>query len=663
MTLAMRGPDMHPPKPTRWAKSLIVRLIVALFAAILAVIGAPALAQTSSYTNTSTGAINDLTCGTAGILTRTFTVSSSFTLSDVNLGILLSHTYRSDLRITLTSPAGTTVAIMTNVGGSGDNLNDLFDDAAATNISGHNGTSTDSATGAPPYSHSAKPTAALSAFNGQNALGTWTLTICDSAGADTGTFTRADLYLTQVPSTYADLSLTKTVSNATPASGAAISYTLTVRNAAAPSLTATGVTVLDVMPAGFSYTGVTGSGSYNSSTGVWTVGTLAPGATASITISGTVGASSGATIINTAEISASSLADLDSTPDNGVTSEDDYASVSFTVSGTRVAGTPPALVCPAGTTLYDWDLQSWTAGALSGSYVLTNVGTISWSLTNQGTWLNNATYGGLSPAKQTAVTGGIAGATQSLFLYPDFATVSQVQMSTLTLPTAVPGLQFRILDVDYNAGQFADRVKVSGLFNGAAVIPTVTNGTANYVIGNTAYGDQLSADTSSAGNITVTFASPVDTIIIEYGNHALSPANPGGQAIALHDITLCRPQATLQISKTSTVISDPVNGTTNPAMIPGAVVRYCLLVSNPDSATTTAVAVTDTMPANVTFVPGSMASGTSCATATTAEDDNASGGDESDPFGAQFAGSTIVGTASSIGPLSAFALVYQTTVN
>lgn len=642
---------------------LLWRLFSGFVAVLLAALGAPAWAQTSTFSNTSTGAINDLTCGTGGVLTRTFVVGSSFTLSDVNLGILLSHTYRSDLRITLTSPAGTTVAIMTNVGGSGDNLNDLFDDGAATNISAHNGTSTDSATGAPPYSHSARPTVALSAFTGQNSAGTWTLTICDSAGADTGTFTRADLYLTQVPSSYADLSLTKTVSSATPASGGAISYTLTVRNAASPSLTATGVTVLDAMPAGFSYTGVTGAGSYNSGTGVWTVGSLAPGATASITISGTVSASSGATIINTAEITASSLPDIDSTPNNGATGEDDFASVSFTVSGTRVAGTPPTLVCPAGSTLYDWDLQSWTAGSLSGSYALANVGTISWSMTNDGAWLTNATYGGLSPAKQTAVTGGIAGATQSLFLYPDFATISQVQMSTLTLPTAVPALQFRIFDVDYNAGQFADRVKVSGLFNGATVIPTLTNGTANYVIGNTAYGDQLSADTAAAGNIVITFTSPVDTIIIEYGNHSLSPADPGGQAIALHDITMCRPQATLTIAKTSSVISDPVNGTTNPAMIPGAVVQYCLLVSNSGSATTTTIAVTDTLPSNVTYIPGSMVSGPSCAASSTVEDDNASGGDENDPFGGQISGTTIVGTAASLGPTSSFALLYSTTVN
>jgi hypothetical protein len=38
--------------------------------------------------------------------------------------------------------------------------------------------------------------------------------------------------------------------------------------------------------------------------------------------------------------------------------------------------------------------------------------------------------------------------------------------------------------------------------------------------------------------------------------------------------------ATVTISKDSIVVSDPVNGTTNPKRIPGAVVRYCYIVEN-----------------------------------------------------------------------------------
>lgn len=52
--------------------------------------------------------------------------------------------------------------------------------------------------------------------------------------------------------------------------------------------------------------------------------------------------------------------------------------------------------------------------------------------------------------------------------------------------------------------------------------------------------------------------------------------------------------AVLAVSKVSRVVSDPVNGTTNPKAIPGAVVEYCIVVSN--SSTTvdaTSVSVAD----------------------------------------------------------------------
>lgn len=159
-------------------------------------------AQTqTTYSNSTGGAIADLSCNlpVASQLTRTFIVPTAYIVGDVDLGIFLDHTYRSDLRIFLTSPTGTTVSILpwtTNVQ-SGNNLNDLFDDEAATAITSHNGTVNDPLTPAPPpYSHSFRPANPLSAFDGQNASGTWSLRICDAVNADTGNFRRADLFIT-----------------------------------------------------------------------------------------------------------------------------------------------------------------------------------------------------------------------------------------------------------------------------------------------------------------------------------------------------------------------------------------------------------------------------------------------------------------------------------
>src|SRR3546814_3259032 len=100
---------------------------------------------------------------------------------------------------------------------------------------------------------------------------------------------------------------------------------------------------------------------------------LPPGATRTLTISGSVNASAGATVVNSAEISASSAPDSDSTPGNGGAGEDDQANASFTVSGSRMAGAPPALTCPAGSTIFDWDGIAWSAGTTSGRHGLAGI--------------------------------------------------------------------------------------------------------------------------------------------------------------------------------------------------------------------------------------------------------------------------------------------------
>lgn len=626
----------------------------------------PVAAQTTTtYSNTTTGAINNATT-CAAPLVRNFTVAGSFTVGDVDIGMLATHTWRGDIRLTLQSPTGTRVQIVTGDSDSisGDNFNVRLNDSAVLLVN-TDGNTTNHNTTAPPYQNDFRPNAALSAFSGENSAGTWRLEICDIfPSSDNGNFTRADLYLTSVPAIYADLSLTKTVSSAAPATGASISYTLNVTNAAVSPTTATGVTVQDTLPAGFTFTSAAGFGSYNSVTGVWTVGNIPPNTTRSLTINGTVAATAGATIINVAEVSASSVLDFDSTPGNGAAGEDDYAAASFTVAGTRVAGTPPTLVCPVGTTVHDWDGVGWTAGTTSSSHVLAAIGTMNFNIgISGGVFLNNATYGGQSPTRQNVVTGGFTPAQFSIFQIVDMTSQAGSVTSTFTLPTAVPGAQFRLFDIDYAAGQFADRVTVTGTFNGSPVTPVLTNGVSNYVIGNSAYGDGTSADASANGNVVVTFSAPVDTITVEYGNHSLAPANPGQQAIAIHDVSFCRPTANLTIAKTSSVVSDPTNGTTDPKAIPGATMRYCILVTNNGSGTATSINVADTLPATTIFVPGSLRSGSACAAATTVEDDNASGADESDPFGASITGTAVAATAPTLAPGTGFAVAFDVTIN
>jgi uncharacterized repeat protein (TIGR01451 family) len=646
--------------------SAMLRLFALCCAALLAIQPASAQSTTiySNSTDSATDGISDTLTPCTNRFTRTFAVGSSYTVTDVNVGVLMAHTYRGDLNMYLVSPAGTRVQIVNRVGAAADNFNALLDDEAASAVSNYTANAAATAgTGVPPYADTFIPSAALTAFDGQNSSGTWTLEICDAAAQDTGTFFQADLYLSQAPTNYADLSLTKSVSDAAPTAGAAISYTLTIANAATSPLTANSVVVRDLLPSGATFVSYSGNGTYDPASGDWAVGTLAPGATKTLTINVTVAATSGATVTNTAEIYSSSVVDSDSTPNNGANGEDDYAARSFTVSGARIAGTAPTLICPIGSTVFDWDGQTWAAGSTSNSYTVTGFGSIGFALVNPGAWLNNATYGGQSPTRQNVITGGLVPAQYSLMELVDLVSQSDTVSTTITLPVAVSGVQFTVFDVDYTAGQFADKITVTGTYNGASVTPTLTNGVANYVIGNTAYGDATSADTQANGNVVVTFASAVDTIVIRYGNHALAPANPGQQGIQIHDIKLCNPQANVTVSKASTIISDPVNGTTNPYAIPGAVTEYCILVTNAGTATITNLTGNDVLPTNVTYVAGSMTSGSSCAAATTVEDDDAIGADEADPNGASIVGRTISIAAGNLPSGSSVALKLRATVN
>jgi uncharacterized repeat protein (TIGR01451 family) len=85
----------------------------------------------------------------------------------------------------------------------------------------------------------------------------------------------------------ADLAVRKAVSNPRPNVGDVITYTVIVTNDGPDA--ATGVTINEPVPAGLDVVSATATaGSYDSITGVWTVGTLAGGASAALTINARV---------------------------------------------------------------------------------------------------------------------------------------------------------------------------------------------------------------------------------------------------------------------------------------------------------------------------------------------------------------------------------------
>ena len=133
-------------------------------------------------------------------------------------------------------------------------------------------------------------------------------------------------------SSVADLSLSKTVNNSSPSEGDSVTYTLTVSNAGPEG--ATGVQVTDLLSPAVSLSSTVASqGDYNDGTGVWTVGALTSGASATLDLTVSVNIGSSGTITNSSEITASDQSDPDSIPDNNVPSEDDQDSVNIDVQG------------------------------------------------------------------------------------------------------------------------------------------------------------------------------------------------------------------------------------------------------------------------------------------------------------------------------------------
>jgi uncharacterized repeat protein (TIGR01451 family) len=110
--------------------------------------------------------------------------------------------------------------------------------------------------------------------------------------------------------------------------------------------------------------------------------------------------------------------------------------------------------------------------------------------------------------------------------------------------------------------------------------------------------------------------------------------------------------ASLTATKTSRVISDPLNLTTNPKMIPGAVVEYCISVANgASSATATGVTISDTLPSETTYDSafGIKVNGTSCSTP--------------GPSGGSYASGIVSGTLTDIGQGETRTLVFRVSVN
>jgi len=152
----------------------------------------------------------------------------------------------------------------------------------------------------------------------------------------------------------------------------------------------------------------------------------------------------------------------------------------------------------------------------------------------------------------------------------------------------------------------------STLTNPATTQTQVTAGTA-YSLSESPSGTTQTSQYTSALGCTNAYSASSTKL----------PTTPGGSVTpAMGDVLTCTitntkvaANATLTIVKSSAVVSDPINGTTNPKAIPGAIVAYTLTAANtgPSTVDKNSVLIIDTLPtqlsvgtaASPTFAQGS----------------------------------------------------------
>ncbi len=106
-------------------------------------------------------------------ITSVINVPLQAEVSGITVDIALTHTWRGDLTVSLTSPGGTTVRLHNRTGSSADNINGTYGTTLTVDGPG-----------------------TLADFTGDAAYGNWTLFVSDTASTDTGTLNSWGLHLT-----------------------------------------------------------------------------------------------------------------------------------------------------------------------------------------------------------------------------------------------------------------------------------------------------------------------------------------------------------------------------------------------------------------------------------------------------------------------------------
>ena len=217
---------------------------------------------------------------------------------------------------------------------------------------------------------------------------------------------------------------------------------------------------------------------------------------------------------------------------------------------------------------------------------------------------------GPDATKSDLVLGGaFGGRTTSL--------TSGTRVITVTFTFAQPIRDFAMTlhDIDYQANQYRDWIGVTGANGAGSYTPLLTSpwgngngsGAARTASGSSvqfgaaeqAVGIAPSENNADTGTIAASFAQPVISVTVLYGNAAVSgESGTGQQAIGIAGISFC-PMPAITVSKTSA----PAAGALGAFNLPASDVTYTLTVTNTGGSPVDAgtIVLTDVLPPQVTF--------------------------------------------------------------
>ena len=146
----------------------------------------------------------------------------------------------------------------------------------------------------------------------------------------------------------------------------------------------------------------------------------------------------------------------------------------------------------------------------------------------------------------------------------------------------------------------------------------------------------------------------MDTVFADAAGVASGDTARDGKHSDDDDYTVSAP--VLTVTKQSRIVSDPLNGTTNPKMIPGATVEYCIVVANAASAATAnSVNIGDTLPTQTTYDSGYGIFQNGTYTTGTCNLDGTAGG--------TFSAGAVSGTLGSVAGGTTKTLYFRVTIN